>query len=216
MEDKMKKRLLPFLFGFVFCCSVEAAVSYQDVNVALSGTLDGVLSVVASAVAGPNVRLQGVGLEIGQGDDPVKVTFTRSDLSTYSSSLSFYSLSERTWYETLFNKKSSSLTPFREKAISSLEASDYSKGELILDGSIVTLRDEDASVRAIRNGSNWSSLKIPIWVSLIISGTRLEHVVLMEGVIEIRGGENGVITIYSEDLRMNGESITFEPFVINY
>lgn len=213
----MKKRFLPFLLGFVFCCSVEAAVSYKDVNIALSGTLDGVLSVVASAVAGPNVRLQGVELEIGGEDNgPVKVTFTRSDLSNYSSSLSFYSHSERTWYETLFNKQASSLTPFREKAIISLEASAYKRGELILDGSIVARRDEDASVRGIRQGSNWSSLKIPIWVSLIISGTRLGEVVLMEGEIEIRGGENGVITIYSENLRMNGESITFEPFVITY
>lgn len=212
----MKKRILPFLLGFVFCCSVGAAISYQDVNVALSGTLDGVLSVVAAAAAGPNVSLQGVGIEIRGEEDPVKITFTRSDLSTYSSSLSFYSHSERTWYETLFNKQSSSITPFREKAISSLESSSYRKGDLLLDGSIVTIRDENASIGGIRNGSDWSELKIPIWVSLLISGTRLSGIVLMEGVIEISGGENGVITIYSEDLRMNDESITFEPFVITY
>ena len=57
---------------------------------------------------------------------------------------------------------------------------------------------------------------MPLSISLIVSGSRLEQSVIIEGDIEIIGGTDSKITVYSENLMLNGENISFSPFEISY
>lgn len=85
-----------------------------------------------------------------------------------------------------------------------------------MDGTITLDLDNAENLALLECSSSWSGLDMPLSISLIVSGGRLEQSVIIEGDIEIIGGTDSKITVYSENLMLNGENISFSPFEISY
>ena len=212
----MKKKVLSLSVLFVFCCSVYAAISVRETNIALSSALDGTVSAIASVTSEPVVSLQGVSYEYDERRVPWRIVFTRSDLSSFSEALSFNGNGIRAWYETLLNQGNASVSPFKAKAIGYLSSSSYCKGDVILDGTITLEKGQAENLELIYSDTSWSGLVIPLSISLMISGSKLSSSLIIEGNVEIIGGEDFKITVYSDNLMINGETVSFSPFEISY
>lgn len=214
----MKKIVLSVSVLFVFCCSVCAAISVRETNIALSSALDGTISAVASVTSNPTISLQGISFEYDEDGLPWRVVFTRSDLSSYLEALSFNGSGWRSWYETLLNQSSStsSQSPFAAKAIEYLVSSGYGKGDVVLDGTITLEKGNAADLGLLASDTSWSGLVLPLSISLMISGSELSSSLIVEGSVEIIGGEDFKITVYSDNLKINGETVSFSPFEVSY
>lgn len=212
----MKRILSWILIVEIFCCSVWAA-DPDDLRTALRAAFNGVLSVVASSVSESPVPLQGVNVEHGSGVLPFYVTFTRSDLSSYLETLSFYQSDSPSWYRTLFGSQSdSAFPPFRESALEHLRAAGYRKGEVVLDGSVRVRDAEDVSLSDLASGTDWSGAYFPVEISILVSGTRMKQMLVLEGKIDITGLSSSTLRIESDDLSVNGEKMELDPVTIRY
>lgn len=212
----MKRRILFLAILTVFCCSILSSISIRDTDTALSSALDGTIAAVASVVSDPPIPLQGVSFEYSDSGIPWRLIFTRSDISTFLESLSFSGENRRSWYETLLDQDKSAFIPCRARAIAYLESSAYTRDDVILDGTITLDLGEAENLALLECSSSWNGLDMPLSISLIVSGSRLEQSVIIEGEIEIIGGTDSKITVYSENLMLNGENISFSPFEISY
>ena len=212
----MRRKVLFTAVLFVFCCSTLAAISVRETDIALSSAFDGTIAAVASVTSSPPLSLQGVSFEYTDSGLPWRIIFTRSDLSSYMEALSFNTDSRRRWYETLLDQGSSVISPFRERAISYLTSSSYEKGEIILDGTITLDTGEASNLDLLLSSPSWSGLVIPLDLSLMITSRETSSPLILEGDIEIIGGDDSKITVYSENLMINGEEICFSPFEISY
>ncbi len=212
----MKKKAKALAVLFVLCCSALGAISIGEADLALSATLDGAFSAVASVVADEEIPLQGVSVEYTRQGFPWRISFTRSDLSSFLESLSFNSGSDLRWYQALLANGESSFAPIREKAISYLENSGYEKGDAILDGTITFFTANARNLDSLLSSYSWKDVEIPLRISLIISSRNYPSSLIVEGDIKIIGGDESNITVYSDKLRINGETISFAPFEISY
>ena len=68
----------------------------------------------------------------------------------------------------------------------------------------------------LASDTSWSGLVLPLSISLMISGSELSSSLIVEGSVEIIGGEDFKITVYSDNLKINGETVSFSPFEISY
>ena len=208
----MKRILAGILVLIVFCCSVTAS----DMDVVLDSVMDGILSVIAASASNPPVLLQGVDIETGNGVLPGYVTYTRSDLSSYSDSLIFSQSDRLSWYTTFIGSPQANTTLFMERALSSLDQADYHKGEVLLDGSVKIRDAERYSLSDLVRGRDWSGAFIPVTISLLVSGTALEEMHVVEGLIDITGMKNSTLLVEIEEMVMDGQEIEVEPFYISY
>lgn len=208
----MKKKAISLIILFVFCCSFISAISIREADIALHSTLDGTISAVSAALSDPPLSLQGVQFEYGEAILPSKISFVRSDLSSYLESLKFSPFREKRWYESFLSQGDIPLDPVRTLAIGYLEASGYEKGEVILDGTV----EIDLSDITIDDATSWPNGKVLLSISLLVGSSELGESLIVEGEIEIRSGEVGKITVYSENLRINGELMSIDAFEISY
>lgn len=211
----MRKIFFPAVL-FVFCCSVSGAVSLRETNIALSSALDCTLSAAAAVTSYPAISLQGVSFEYDEDGIPWKVVFTRSDISSYSGALSFSGEGKRSWYDALLGQNGTYFSPLRKKAIDYLSSSAYCSGSLVLDGTITLDVKEAKNLELLYYDSSWADLVLPLSISLMISGSDVDSSLILEGDIEIIGGDDSKITVYSDNLSINGERISFSPFEIAY
>lgn len=208
----MKRILAGILVLLVFCCSVLAS----DMDVVLDSVLDGFLSVIAASASNPSVLLQGVDMETGDGVLPEYITYTRSDLSSYRDSLAFSQSDRLSWYTTFIGSPQSNSTLFMDRALSSLVDRDYQKGEVILDGSVKIRDAERYSLSDLSRGRDWSGAFIPVTLSLLVSGTALDEMHVVEGHVDITGMRNSTLLVEIEEMILDGEEIEVEPFYISY
>lgn len=208
----MKRILAGILVLLVFCCPVMAS----DMDVVLDSVMDGILSVIAASASNPPVQLQGVDIETGVGVLPGYVTYTRSDLSSYSDSLIFSQSDRLSWYTTFIGSPQANTTLFMDRALSSLMEGDYHKGDVILDGSVKIRDAERYSLSDLARGRDWSGAFIPVTISLLVSGNALEELHVVEGHIDITGMKNSTLLVEIEEMIMDGQEIEVEPFYISY
>ena len=86
----MRKAPAFIMVLLIVCCSVSYAADTADAAMAVNGVYDGVMSAMASYLSQPRIALQGVRVVQGEGIIPRRISFVRSDVSTYSDSLSFF------------------------------------------------------------------------------------------------------------------------------
>ena len=208
----MKRILSGILVLLIFCCSVFAS----EEDAVLDSVMDGILSVIAASASNPPVQLQGVDVETGAGVLPGYVTYTRSDISSYSDSLTFSMSDKLSWYTTFIGSPQSNNTLFLDKALQSLEKSGYGKGDVILDGSVKILDAERYSLSDMVKGRDWSGAYIPVTISLLVSGNALELIHVVEGRIDITGMKNSTLLVEIDEMMLDGKEIEIEPFSISY
>ena len=86
----------------------------------------------------------------------------------------------------------------------------------MLDGTITLDVEEAKNLELLYYDSSWADLVLPLSISLMISGSEVDSSLILEGDIEIIGGDDSKITVYSDNLSINGERISFSPFEIAY
>ena len=86
----------------------------------------------------------------------------------------------------------------------------------MLDGTITLDVKEAKNLELLYYDSSWADLVLPLSISLMISGSEVDSSLILEGDIEIIGGDDSKITVYSDNLSINGERISFSPFEIAY
>ena len=208
----MKRILSGILVLVVFCCSAFAS----EIDVVLDTVMDGILSVIAASASNPAVQLQGVEIDTGSGVLPGYVSYTRSDLASYHDALSFSQTDSLSWYTTFIGSPASNTTLFKEKALQSLERADYEKGEVILDGSVRIRDAESIRLKDLVKGSDWTGAYIPVTISLLVSGTGLSGMHVVEGKIDMTGLANSTLLVEIDEMILDGEGIEVEPFHISY
>lgn len=205
----MRKALASVLVFLVFCCSVSAVP--ESAVYAIEGVYDGVISAMASHLSVPRVALQGVTVVRGEGLLPVRVSFVRSDVSTYADSLSFFSDG------VAFGSDGRSVEELPVKDVSEMVVrrlwrAGFLPGEMILDGSVRVIDSEDLDAHSLMSDDDWSDdIHARCSVSVLATGTLASSGQVVEGTFIVRGGEGRTLTIEAEELAVNGEEVEAEP-----
>lgn len=196
----MVKRILAgILIPIIFCCSVGAGEIGARPMV-LDIAYDGFLSVLASVFSTPKVSLQGVGVHVGEMEKfPATITYTRSDISSYYSSLSLVERKSTNWYEKLWSRSNTSrvdnLVMF---ALEALKDGAYLKGQYIIDGSVKVEKLEST---------------YQVLLSLIVSGLGFDLPCLVEADVSISSSDQGLV-IVAENISIDENEYQIENPVL--
>ncbi|HIV98583.1 MAG TPA: hypothetical protein IAB12_02240 [Candidatus Ornithospirochaeta avicola] len=202
------KRFSLLLLLFL-CCSFLFSVSISDAQKAISASLDASFSALSSSLSSPPVRLQGVTVS-QSGGMPFFILFTRSDLSTYKESLSFRYSGNEEWLKILFNISSESSL---SASVEHLQG--YEKGAVIIDGTIYIVDDGSLEYSQLFENGDYSSVHIPLSVSLILTGSAFSESVLIEGDFLIYGSSSHLY-VENRRLEINKEEISDADFTLFY
>ena len=202
---------------FLLLQSISAAgAEIENISSAFSALYKGVFSSVASYAAVPRISLPGVSIEEKSSNNlTYRLSFNRSDLSTYLSAFNPASVS---WYEKLIYKAGSTISPLTPVAINLLSQDPYEKGEVILDGVILTEIISTGS--SIKNWfdllvvKDFSRVEFSVKVSVVVSGFISHKPLAFEGLLHGKGESDGSsITITTEHMSCNGKEIVILPIV---
>ena len=177
----MIRKALVLVMSVVICCSFLYAFD-SGVAYAVEGACSGVVSALVSQASEPRVSLQGVTFS---SESPAigNVSFVRSDVSTYRSSLRFFADTERSAFlDSIWSEMAALLAdeePFFFEEIT--------EGDIILDGVVRLVPGE----------------RIAVSVSMLITGTLFPDSMVIEGDFSVALNEGG-ITIRTEDVMING------------
>ena len=212
MEDQSLKKALVFItFLFVFCCSAfsSAAVS------AIEGIYDGILAAVASSITVPRVALQGVTVVRDGSIIPVRISFVRSDVSGYSDSLQFFSNGAGNSILSAISSEEylSAISGF---AVHALNHSDFSTGEIILDGSVRRIEADPVVLDDFVRNDDWSEFDGLFSFSFLVTGKLIDDGMIVEGTFSISGGAEKTMTIRAESLKVDNVEYKLEPAVLRF
>lgn len=209
----MRKMLLS-LISLVFCCSaVFASLLSGEIENSMRGVVNAVMAVSSAQLGSMKPSLQGVWVydEVPE-DGEIRVSFSRSDISSYVSSLTFNTQGRQNWYETLMAISSYSLTPYREKVVSILNRYQFAPGEVIIDGTVLfSLSPESYD---FLYGNEGERLSFSAKLSLIMSGSAFPSLILVEGNVAVEEVQDGSFLFSISDMTFNGERMDFPPFSI--
>ena len=90
----MIRKAFVLVLSVIICCSLYAA---DRITYAVNGACSGVVSALVSQLSDPRISLQGVTVS-SDSPDGWNVSFVRSDVSTYRSSLRFFAGPDRSAY----------------------------------------------------------------------------------------------------------------------
>ena len=150
----MRKAWASFILFLVFCCSLSAAGA-ENMAIAVEGVYDGVVSAMASYLAVPRVALQGVTVVSGKGLIPSRISFVRSDVSTYADSLSFFS-GDVSFSSDDGTPESLPMKVVSDRVVERLRREGFSAGEVILDGSVRVVETPELDALSLLEDDDWS------------------------------------------------------------
>ena len=211
----MRKASAFIMVLLIVCCSVSYAADTSGAEVAVNGVYDGVMSAMASYLSQPRIALQGVRVVQGEGVIPKRISFVRSDVSTYSDSLSFFGHGPSFSASQNSMERLPSLIPM-DFVISRLRKSGWNPGEVVLDGSVMVIEAEGAEVDGFISSDDWSFLSVRFIVSMAVTGTMIGNGAVVEGAFLISGGSGRTVTIETESLTVNSEPVDAAPAVISF
>lgn len=210
----MRKALAFIMVLLVFCCSVSAAVDDTGL-IALEGVCDGVVSAITADLAVPRIALQGVDTVHGDGVLPLRISFVRSDVFTYSSSLSFFGSDVSAIIGKLALSYEGETLRYGDLP-GYLNSGEYKAGDVILDGSVRLVDGGVATLPDLLSDVDWSRYSARLSLSLMVTGTAIGNGCVVEGNLLIQGMDGRAVTVYSENLKINNEPIETEPVVISF
>ncbi len=210
----MRKAIAFFMVLLMFCCSVPAALTAGG-EAALAGLSDGVMSAVASYLSEPRIALQGVTVVQGEGVVPLRISFVRSDVSTYAASLSFFDQGMS------MNGSTEAVTPLPEMLPTDLVQNwlqwhDFAAGDIVLDGSVRLLEGEAVSAAELAAVSDWSFFHVRFSLSIMATGALAGGGSIIEGVVDIYGEEGRTMRVEAGNLTVDGETISAEPVFLSF
>ncbi len=205
----MRKALIFITFLLVFCCSAFATAA----SAAIEGIYDGILAAVASSITVPRVALQGVTVVRDKNLIPVRISFVRSDVSSYSDSLQFFSNGAGSSIMSAISSDAylSAISGF---AIHALNHSDFHADEIVLDGSVRRLDADFIELDDLIYRDNWNGIDGRFSLSMLVTGRLADDGVIVEGTFVIEGGYNRTMTIRAESLKVNNEDYELEPVTL--
>ncbi len=184
----MIRKAFVLVLSVIICCSLYAA---DRITYAVNGACSGVVSALVSQLSDPRISLQGVTVS-SDSPDGWNVSFVRSDVSTYRSSLRFFAGPDRSAYlDSIWAGLAGVLSegnPFFFDEIA--------EGEVILDGRMRFALDEDG---------------LSVDVSLLVTGSAVESGVVIEGDFDISiEGSSAVIS--SGEVTIDGDEYELPSF----
>lgn len=191
----------------------------RSFNTAFTALYNGVFSAAAAYASIPRVILPGVSIVDSDGASALtaRLSFNRSDLSTYILAFAPSSSDSATWYQRLIQSARDSISPLSRLAASLLFEADYHLGSAILDGSIV-VSFKDPGTSNIRTWfdlmvlRDWSSVRFDVDVSVLVSGTLTGVPIAFEGILEGSGESDGTaIVLRAIEMKCNGTEVTMSP-----
>lgn len=182
----MIRKALVLVMSVVICCSLLYAFD-SGVAYAVEGACSGVVSALVSQASEPRVSLQGVTFS---SESPAigNVSFVRSDVSTYRSSLRFFADTERSAFlDSIWSEMAALLAdeePFFFEEIT--------EGDIILDGGVRFIPGDGTLL---------------VEFSLLVTGAAVGDGVVIEG--SFSGSlSDGIATITSEGISIDGDPYT--------
>lgn len=182
----MIRKALVLVMSVVICCSFLYAFD-SGVAYAVEGACSGVVSALVSQASEPRVSLQGVTFS---SESPAigNVSFVRSDVSTYRSSLRFFADTERSAFlDSIWSEMAALLAdeePFFFEEIT--------EGDIILDGGVRFIPGDGTLL---------------VDFSLLVTGAAVGDGVVIEG--SFSGSlSDGIATITSEGISIDGDPYT--------
>ena len=211
----MRKAPAFIMVLLIVCCSVSYAADTADAAMAVNGVYDGVMSAMASYLSQPRIALQGVRVVQGEGIIPRRISFVRSDVSTYSDSLSFFGNGPSFSASQNSMERLPSLIPM-ERVISRLRRAGWKAGEVVLDGSVRVTESEGAEAESFISSDDWSFLSVRFSVSMAVTGASVNGGAVVEGTFLLSGGTGRTVTIEAESLTVDNVPVDAAPAVISF
>ena len=184
----MIRKAFALVLSVFICCSLYAV---DKITYAVEGACSGVVSALVSQSTDPKVSLQGVAFS-QESPTVMNVSFVRSDVSTYHSSLRFFAGPDRSAYL-------DSIWMAVAELLSDAEPfffDEIAEGEVILDGRMRFALDEDG---------------LSVDVSLLVTGSAVESGVVIEGDFDISiEGSSAVIS--SGEVTIDGDEYELPSF----
>lgn len=213
---RRRLNLIPIVLCILLQGVSAADVAAEKISYAFDALYRGVFSAVASYAAIPRLSLPGVSIEEQSSDQlSYSLSFNRSDISEYRQ---VFSPSSSTWYGRLMQRAGNTLSPLSRVAVALLDSAQYRKGEVILDGVIIT--DISSSGSVIRSylelmlGRDWSSVEFSVKVSVVVSGSGTGIPLAFEGELVGKGSSDGKsITLTTAHMECNGTEIVIMPMI---
>lgn len=175
------RKFLALVLSLIICCSLYAFNA--GVANAVEGAFSGVVSTLISQAIEPKVSLQGVTVSYSPAEGIGSISFVRSDVATYRSSLLFFADSGRSDLIAEIWEQISADVSWCDD----ISFDDTEEGDVILDGIV-----------RFKLYPTWAEASI----SLLVTGRSIGENVVIEGTFSI-AVENSVITIESEGISIN-------------
>ena len=211
----MRKAWASFILFLVFCCSLSAAGA-ENMAIAVEGVYDGVVSAMASYLAVPRVALQGVTVVSGKGLIPSRISFVRSDVSTYADSLSFFS-GDVSFSSDDGTPESLPMKVVSDRVVERLRREGFSAGEVILDGSVRVVETPELDALSLLEDDDWSGcIYVRCSLSMLVTGTLAGQGEVVEGIFTVKGGPGCTIVIETEELAVNKELVDTVPIQLSF
>lgn len=211
------------MLAFFLLQPLSAAVAESEAqvfNTAFTALYNGVFSVAAAYSSIPRVQLPGVTIEDGSGTATpyyARLSFNRSDLSTYTAVLAPSETEGSTWYYRLLQSARDSLSPMARLAANMLLEEGYIPGDAILDG-VITVSFSDPQTSNICTWfdlmvlRDWSSVSFNVEVSVMVSGSLTGTPVAFTGQLEGKGESGGeAVVLNAVNMSCNGIPVTMSP-----
>ena len=183
----MIRKAFAFVLALIICCSLHALDN--GVSFAVEGACSGVVAAVISQTSEPRISLQGVTFSYSEGAVPESISFVRSDVSTYKSSLRFFADPERSVYLDSIWAGLAELLSDDEPFL----FDEIAEGDVILDGAVRISYEDGSATLAL---------------SLLVTGNIIGDGVVIEGELHIAISD-GTATVMADDLMIDGD-----PYVV--
>lgn len=181
----MIRKAFALVLSVFICCSLYAV---DKITYAVEGACSGVVSALVSQSTDPKVSLQGVAFS-QESPTVMNVSFVRSDVSTYHSSLRFFAGPDRSAYL-------DSIWMAVAELLSDAEPfffDEIAEGDVVLDGGVSFIYADGG---------------LSVEVSLLVTGAAVGNGVVIEGDLSV-SVENGTATIISDGISIDGTLYTF-------
>ena len=193
------------------------AIEIEDVTYGFNALYNGTFSAVAANSTVPRIELQGLSLEEVSSDSlKYKLSFNRSDLSQFSSSLRGGAADS--WYSKLIQSARSTFSPLLGVAAQQNDSAGYVEGDAILDGTLYLVFGTKSALSSwidLLVLSDWSSINFTLEVSMVVSGNGISEAIAFEGLLEGKGvsGERSV-ELSVKHMLCNETEITMKPIIL--
>ena len=188
------RKAIALVMVMLLCFSLSAM---QDgAEVAVEGVCDGILASAASFSSEPRIMLQGVTADGGDGNNPYRISFVRSDVSTYEAAFGFFGNGV-----SVNGSQPQAGRNYLRVLAAKLAGAGLHSGDLILDGSVRLLENSGGILR--------------LHVSVMASGHLVPEGAVVDGVFFLAYSDN-TVTIGAESLTVNGMAMDIDPVSVPY